>query len=401
MSFDWSSVYAGRAARMDASEIRELLKILEEPDVISFAGGIPDPDLFPVEAFRHAYAAMLGADATAQRALQYAVSEGAIELREWVAGYMGRLGVEATADNILITNGSQQALEFLGRLTLSPADTALVAWPTYLGALQAFNAYEPTYARLDPRGNADAPALPDGVETAKFAYIVPDFANPTGETLTLAERKRVLAAADAAGAMIVEDGAYTELRYEGERQPPLIALDAARAGGIDNCRTVYCGTFSKTLSPGLRVGWIATSTELISKLVLVKQASDLHSAPLNQLAIARVAETAFDAQVERNRDAYRRRRDAMLAALAAELPDGFRWSKPEGGMFVWVEGPEGLDCRELLNVAVRRHKVAFVPGPAFFADGAGQETMRLSFSLAEPAEIEEGVKRLAAAIRSA
>lgn len=398
MPFDWSSVYADRAARMGASEIRELLKLLDQPDVISFAGGIPDPALFPVEAFQHAYGAALGSEASARQALQYSLSDGLPELRAWIAGYMGRLGVACDVDNILVTNGSQQALEFLGRLLLSPGDRALVAWPTYLGALQAFNAYEPEYRRLDPRANA-SPDAAQGGEPAKFAYIVPDFANPTGETLTLAERRRVLEIATAAKAVVIEDGAYTELRYEGERQPPLIALDAEQAGGIDASRVAYCGTFSKTLSPGLRVGWIAASGDLIQKLVLVKQASDLHSAPLNQMAIARVADAAFDAQVDRNRAAYRERRDAMLAALERHLPDGFRWSRPEGGMFVWVEGPSGLDGRALLEQAVRRERVAFVPGQAFFADGSGRETMRLSFSLADPAEIDAGVARLAAAIR--
>jgi len=398
MSFDWSSVYAGRAQRMGASEIRELLKLLEQPDVISFAGGIPDPDLFPIEAFQHAYAAALGAQASAQQALQYSLSDGVLELRAWIVGYMEQLGVPCAPENILITNGSQQGLEFLGRLLLSPGDPALVTWPTYLGALQAFNAYEPTYIRLDPRANADAAEPPAGAESAKFAYVVPDFANPTGDTLTLEERKRVLAVAEAAGAAVIEDAAYTELRYEGERQPSLLALDAEAAGGIDESRVIFCGTFSKTLSPGLRVGWIAAAAPLIQKLVLVKQASDLHSAPLNQIAIARVAAATFDAQVETNQAAYRVRRDAMLAALERHMPDGFNWSRPEGGMFVWVQGPPGLNGRALLERAVMRERVAFVPGQAFFADGSGQECMRLSFSLADPDEIEEGVRRLAAAI---
>ena len=398
MSFDWTTVYADRAKSMGASEIRELLKILEQPDIISFAGGIPDPDLFPLEAFQHAYSAVLGTTASAQQALQYSMSDGSPELRNWITGYMGRIGVACGPQNILITNGSQQGLEFLGRLLLSPADGALVAWPTYLGALQAFNAYEPTYVRLSVRNNAPASELPAGADGAKFAYIVPDFDNPTGRTLTLAERHRVLERAEAAGAVVIEDGAYSELRYEGERLPPLIALDAEKAGGIDNGRVAYCGTFSKTLSPGLRVGWIVAPTDLIEKLVLVKQASDLHSPTLNQMALARVAETTFDAQVDKNRKAYRVRRDAMLAALDRHMPEGFSWSRPEGGMFVWVEGPAGLDGRALLERAVHREKVAFVPGQAFFADGSGAETMRLSFSLADPDEIEEGVARLARAI---
>ncbi len=397
MTINWDEAYASRAGRMGASEIRELLKILEQPDVISFAGGIPDPNLFPVEAFQQGFARALGKPAEAKRALQYSVSEGAIELREWIAGYMKRMGVDCTPANILITCGSQQALEFLGRLFIGPNDPVLVTWPTYLGALQAFNAYEPDYARLDPRANTEIPGPGDGTP-AQFAYVVPDFANPTGETLTLAERKRVLATAAAANAVVIEDGAYSALRYDGEEQPALIAIDSEAEGGIENSRVIYCGTFSKTLSPGLRVGWIVAAEPLIDKLVLVKQASDLHSATLNQMALTYVAETMFDAQVALVRQAYRTRRDAMLASLERHMPAGFKWSKPEGGMFVWMEGPKGLDARKLLDRAVMHDRVAFVPGQAFFADGSGAETMRLSFSLAEPAVIEEGVQRLARAI---
>lgn len=398
MSFDWSSVFAGRAARMGASEIRELLKVLEEPDVISFAGGIPDPDLFPIEAFKTAYNEALSTKDSASRALQYSVSEGAPELKRWIASYMGSRAMPCGPENILITCGSQQGLEFLGRIMLSPGDRALVAWPTYLGALQAFNAYEPEYARLGVRDNAPANERPVEAEKAKFAYIVPDFDNPTGRTLSIDERQRVLERAKASGGAVIEDAAYTELRYEGEAMPSLLALDIQTQGSINQSRVIYCGTFSKTLSPGLRVGWIAASASLIDKLVLVKQASDLHSPTLNQMAVAAVAETNFNAQLDKIRNAYRIRRDAMLSALSRHMPEGFSWSRPEGGMFVWVEGPRGMNGRALLQRAVKREKVAFVPGQAFFADGSGQECMRLSFSLANPDEIEEGVLRLARAI---
>ncbi len=281
---------------------------------------------------------------------------------------------------------------------LSPGDRALVAWPTYLGALQAFNAYEPEYARLGVRDNALANERPVEGEKAKFVYIVPDFDNPTGRTLSIDERKRVLERAKESGGAVIEDAAYTELRYEGEAMPSLLALDMQTQGSINQSRVIYCGTFSKTLSPGLRVGWIAASASLIDKLVLVKQASDLHSPTLNQMAVAAVAETNFNAQLDKIRNAYRIRRDAMLSALSRHMPEGFSWSRPEGGMFVWVEGPRGMNGRALLQRAVKREKVAFVPGQAFFADGSGQECMRLSFSLANPDEIEEGVLRLARAI---
>ena len=208
--------------------------------------------------------------------------------------------------------------------------------------------------------------------------MVPEFANPTGETLTFDERKRVLATAAAANAVVIEDGAYSALRYYGEEQPALIAIDCEAEVGIEHSRVIYCGTFSKILSPGLRVGWIVAAEPLIDKLVLVKQAPDLHSATLNQMGLTYVAETMFDAQVALVRQAYRTRGDAMLASLDRHMPAGFTWNKPEGGMFVWVEGPKGLDARALLDRAVMHDRVAFGPGQAFFADGSGAKTYALA-----------------------
>ena len=316
----WEPRYAARAERMRASEIRELLKLLEQPGIISFAGGIPDPALFPVAEARAAYAAVLADPALAGGGLQYSVSEGYLPLRQWIVRHMGELGVACEQDNIVVTSGSQQALDFLGRLLLSPGDTALVTAPTYLGALQAFSAYEPRYDELRPEdGNRTPspmrrrPAAAGG--RVKFAYVVPDFANPTGETLSLAARERLLDLAAELDIPVVEDAAYTALRFEGEALPPIMALEIARRGGIDNARSIYCGTFSKVLSPGLRVGWIVAPQAMIRRLVLVKQASDLNNSTINQMVMHRLAETAYDAQVERARAHYRCRRDAMLAAL--------------------------------------------------------------------------------------
>lgn len=393
----WDAVLATRAKRMSASEIRELLKLLDQPDIISFAGGIPDADLFPAEAFHAAYSDILGGgDAAA--ALQYSVSEGNIRLRTWLVGEMAKIGVPCSPENILITSGSQQALDYLGKLFLSAGDTALVGWPTYLGALQAFNAYEPNYDRLDPLTNRSAEDYRTAAEKAggsvKFAYLSPDFANPTGQTASLAERNRLLDLARDLECPILEDNAYQSLRYDGDPVPPILALDCERAGGIENTRTIYCGSFSKTLSPGLRLGWVCAATEVISRLVLLKQASDLHTSSLNQEAMARVAETVFEEQVKKIRSVYRQRRDAMLASLKKHMPDGTHWTEPEGGMFIWVKLPEGFDAAELLKKSVETAKVAFVPGRAFFADGSGQNTLRLSFSCTAPEKIEEGVARL-------
>ena len=396
----WEPRYAARAERMRASEIRELLKLLEQPGIISFAGGIPDPALFPVAEARAAYAAVLADAAMAGGGLQYSVSEGYLPLRQWIVGYMGDLGVVCEEDNIVVTSGSQQALDFLGRLLLSPGDTALVTAPTYLGALQAFSAYEPRYDELRPEdGNHTPQSYAQAAAAAgarvKFAYVVPSYANPTGETLSLAAREQLLDLAAELDIPVVEDAAYAALRFESDALPPIMALEVARRGGINNARSIYCGTFSKVLSPGLRVGWIVAPQAMIRRLVLVKQASDLNNSTINQMVMHRLAETAYDPQVERARAHYRCRRDAMLAALKTHMPGGVTWTRPEGGLFVWLRLPDGMDGASLLDRAVKDAGIAFVPGAAFFHDGRGRNTLRLSYSLATEGEIAEGIARLA------
>ncbi|WP_181172251.1 PLP-dependent aminotransferase family protein [Mesorhizobium sp. B2-2-3] len=398
------NLLASRSSRMKASEIRELLKLLDQPDIISFAGGIPDPALFPAEAIRDAYADVLGGG-EAGAALQYQVSEGYLPLRRWIAGQMGKLGVACEEANIFITSGSQQALDYIGKLLLSPGDTALVTWPTYLGALQAFNAYEPRYDRLRPEGGNMTPDAYRAAAAAnggrvKFAYLVPDFANPTGNTLDRQQRAAVLDLAGELDIAIVEDAAYRALRYDGESVPPILALDCARSGGIDKARTLYCGSFSKILSPGMRVGWVCAPRHVVDKLVLMKQASDLHSPSINQMVMHRAAEAVFEAQVEKLIGAYRERRDGLLGALAANMPEGVTWSRPEGGMFVWVTLPEGADATALLARSVKEARVAFVPGNAFYADGTGRNTLRLSFTLADRRAVTEGIPRLAALLKA-
>ncbi len=394
---DWKTLLATRNSRMKASEIREILKLLDQPDIISFAGGIPDPKLFPVEAFQQAYAQALSGD-NAQAALQYSVSEGYVPLREWIRDEMGEVGVPCDIDNILITSGSQQALDYLGKLLISPNDTALVGWPTYLGALGAFNAYEPNYDQLYPNSNRSAA---DYAQTAddkggrvKFAYTSVDFANPTGVTLDGQERENLLNLADDLGIAIIEDAAYQSLRYDGTAVPPILALEIARKGTIDACRTIYTGSFSKTLSPGLRVGWVCAAKPVITQMVLIKQASDLHTPSINQMVINTVARGGFDAHVKTTRNAYRNRRDHMLAALKAHMPDGVEWTHPEGGMFIWLTLPKHIDGTELLAKSLQSARVAFVPGQAFFADRSGANTIRLNFSLADGDVIDEGIMRL-------
>ncbi|CDZ61476.1 PLP-dependent aminotransferase family protein [Neorhizobium galegae] len=401
---DWEHIFATRSSRMRASEIRELLKLLDQPDIISFAGGIPDPALFPDVAFKEAYSDIFSG-AQVNAALQYSVSEGYKPLREWIARDVAKIGIDCTPDNVFITSGSQQALDYLGKLFLSPNDTALVTWPTYLGALSAFNAYEPNYDQLSLNGNRTPEAYRDTAAktggSVKFAYLSADFSNPTGETIDLAARERLLALADELDIAILEDAAYQHLRYDGEAIPPILALDIARRGGIENTRTIYSGSFSKTLAPGLRVGFVVAAMPVIRKLVLMKQAADLHSSTINQIAIEHVASRGFDAQVAKIKSVYSKRRDAMLAALDKYMPKNATWTRPEGGMFVWVTLPEGMDGAELLAKSIATEKVAFVPGRAFYADGSNANTLRMSFSCADEAMIDEGIKRLGRLISNA
>ncbi len=399
---DWHQIFATRNDRMKASEIRELLKLLDQPDIISFAGGIPDPDLFPAEAFQEAFAAALTPEMQVT-ALQYSVSEGYVPLRDWIVKEMACLGIPCTRDNILITSGSQQALDYLGKLLLSPGDTVLVGWPTYLGALGAFNAYEPRYDRLDPETNRSAADYAEaaGEGRVKFAYMSVDFANPTGKTLDAAMRERVIDLADEMDIAVIEDAAYQSLRYEGEALSPVLAREIERKGDINNCRTLYCGSFSKTLAPGLRVGWVCGAQEVISQLVLMKQAADLHSSTINQMAIATVANAQFDSHVAKIKAAYSTRRDRMLEALDAHMPKGVTWTRPEGGMFIWLELPKHIKSADLLEQSLKFERVAFVPGHAFFADGSGTNTLRLSFSRTDEVAIDEGVARLGRLIAAA
>jgi DNA-binding transcriptional MocR family regulator len=398
--------YAGRASRMRASEIREFLKLIDRPGIISFAGGIPDPALFPKDAFAAAYARVLADPVLGRQSLQYSVSEGYLPLRSWIAERMGKRGVACGPDNILITSGSQQALDFLGKLLLSPNDTALVTAPTYLGALQAFNAYEPHYDVIEPEaGNMTPGAYAQAADraggTAKLAYVVPDFANPTGQTMSLPARERLLALAGDLDIPVLEDAAYTELRYQGAALPALAALDCAASGGIERSRVIHIGTFSKVIAPALRIGWIVAATPVIRRLVLVKQAADLHSGSLDQIVMAEVAAETYDAQVRIVCDSYRARRDAMLAALARHMTKGVTWSTPEGGMFIWVTLPSNVDAGALVERAVSTANVAFVPGRAFFTDGRGTNTLRLSFTLPPPQDIATGIERLGALLAEA
>ncbi|USQ94279.1 aminotransferase-like domain-containing protein [Caulobacter sp. RL271] len=390
---EWAARFSDRMSRVRASEIRELLKLLDQPDILSFAGGIPDPGLFPAEQIQAGYDAILADPALSRQALQYSVSEGYLPLRQWIAERMSRDGMPCEPHNIMLTAGSQQALDLVGKLFISPGDTVVVARPTYLGALQAFNGYEPAYRDLPEDALRDPAAadLPHGA----LGYFVPDFANPTGVSLTLEERQAVLALADRLDMTLVEDAAYRELRFVGETTPTLLSLDIARSGGIDNARTLFLGTLSKTLSPALRIGWVCGPKAVIEKLVLLKQGADLHVSTINQMVAHRAVSEGYDQHLHRLRGAYGHKARVILAALERSMPKGVTWSHPEGGMFVWVDLPEGIDGAALLARAIAEERVAFVPGAPFFAEVQTPNAIRLSYSLPTDEQIEEGVARMA------
>lgn len=398
---DWTQRFSDRMSRVRASEIRELLKLLDQPDILSFAGGIPDPSLFPTERLQVAYEAVLADPELSAQALQYSVSEGYLPLRRWIAERMTRAGAPCDENNVLLTAGSQQALDLIGKLFLSPGQTVMVARPTYLGALQAFNAYEPRYLDL-PDGaltnGVDAEALMAGRAPRPLGYFVPDFANPTGQSLTLAEREALLDLAEKLDMTLIEDAAYRDLRFKGEVLPTLLGLDIARSGSIETARTLYCGTFSKTLSPALRMGWVCGPRAVIDKLVLLKQGADLHVSTINQMVTHRAVSEGYEQHLGALRAAYGAKAKTILAALERYMPKGVTWPEPQGGMFIWLRLPEGMDGKVLLEKALAEERVAFVPGEPFFAEVPAANAIRLSYSLPTDAQIEDGVKRLAGLI---
>jgi 2-aminoadipate transaminase len=388
--------------KMGSSVIRELLKLTEQPDIISFAGGLPAPEVFPVKEFQEACNRVL-TDHGAQ-ALQYSTTEGYKPLREMIARHTARYSVPITADNILITSGSQQALDFIGRLFINRGDYIVVESPTYLGALQAWNAYGAQYISVpsDEHG-----MIVDELEAAlrvgpKFIYVLPNFQNPSGSTLALERREKLVELADKYGVPIIEDDPYGQLRYDGEHLPSVVYLDDHfRNDGDGEYRgnVIYLSTFSKLLAPGLRLAWVVAPPNVIQKLVMTKQAADLHTSTFNQQVAYEVGKGGFlDEHVKVIRATYKQRRDVMLEMMDEMFPSEMRWTKPQGGMFLWGMMPEGVDAAEVLKIAVER-KVAFVPGAAFHPNGGGANTMRINFSFSSPDNIREGITRLGATLK--
>jgi 2-aminoadipate transaminase len=392
--------FAARTAGVRRSALREILKVTEMPEIISFAGGLPAPELFPVEELADAAQAVFRDEGAA--ALQYSTSEGHAPLREWVCEYLlETAGLSLAPDQVLIVSGSQQGLDLIAKVLIDPGDSVVCEDPAYLGALQAFRSYQAHVIGLpaDSEGlrvDELRSLLRGAARRPKLLYLVTNFQNPTGTTLSAPRRREIAETAAEFGLPILEDDPYCSLRYEGDRMPALAASPGAR-----DC--LYLGTASKVLAPGLRVAWIAAPDRgVYERLVRAKQACDLHTASFNQRMVANYVRRpgVLAAHIARLCRIYGERRQAMLGALARELPPGSAWTHPRGGLFVWVRLPDTIDTETLLPEALRR-RVAFVPGASFWTNGDVRSTLRLNFSNASPARIETGVRRLAEAIRCA
>lgn len=396
MSTVWDQRYARRVQRMQGSAIRELLKITEQPGTISLAGGLPAGEIFPIEQIAAVTQEILAKKG--RQALQYGATEGYTPLRELLAQQFQQQGLNVSHENILIISGSQQGLDLLGKILLNPGDRVLVESPTYMGALQAFNPYEPEYlsVRSDEEGIVTEELEPALRQQPAFLYAIPTFQNPSGVSFTLERRRQLIELAARYETPIIEDDPYSQLRFEGEQEPSLLALENARQQGDQpyEGNVVLLNTFSKVLTPGLRVAWIVGPAQLIRRLVLAKQGTDLHTSTLNQMIAYELTRAGFlEEHVPHLRQLYRERRNTMLAALEEYFPDYVSWTRPQGGLFLWVTLPENVDTAQLLKDALE-YRVAFVPGSAFHANGGGANTMRLSFSNVDQEQIEQGIMRL-------
>ena len=388
--------YAERMSNLKASEIREILKVTQRPEVISFAGGLPAPELFPIEEIKAVNQLVL--EESGFVALQYTTTEGYLPLREWIANRMNtRLGTSFEADQVLITHGSQQALDLAGKVFLDKGDVVLCESPTYLAAISAFRAYECEFVDVptDDDGMVieDLERILNTVKNVKVIYVIPEFQNPTGKTWSLKRRKRLAEAADRHQIIVIEDNPYGELRFEGESQPSVKSFDVQ---GYVLCT----GTFSKIFCPGYRIGWIAGEKEIIRKFVLAKQGTDLQCNTIAQMEIAKYLELYdIDEHIGKIRDVYRRRRDLAVQVMENEFPTGVTFTRPQGGLFAWVELPDEMNARDVLALSLDQ-KVAFVPGGSFFPNGGHENTLRINFSNMTEDRIVEGLTRLGRILQS-
>lgn len=403
METPWAARFAQRTQNIGSSAIREILKITQLPDVISFAGGLPSPDVFPIEQFSEACEKVL--KESGDKALQYGTTEGYAPLREMICRHSSRYGIEINPDNVLITSGSQQALDLIGKIFINPGDKILVEAPTYLGAIQAWRAYGAEFVQVETDDDGIIPeSLEEGLRTGpKFMYLLPNFQNPTGRTLTLERRKRIIEIADENGVPIIEDDPYGQLRYEGDHIPPVVVLDDNMRGnnhGSYRGNVIYLSTFSKTLAPGIRLAWVIAPPEARLKLVQAKQGTDLHTATFNQIVAFEVAQHGFlDEHIKVIREVYSKRRNLMIEMIEEYFPTEAQFTRPLGGLFLWATLPEAINTEELLATAVE-NKVAYVPGSPFYPNEGGLNTMRLNFSNASEDGIHKGMERLGKVLKT-
>lgn len=394
-SYSFPYTFSQRAQQLTSSTIREILKVTERPEIISFAGGLPAPKGFPVDVMKSAFDRVL--ETNGRSALQYGPTEGYAPLRAWVAEDLKRVGADVSPDEVLIVSGSQQALDMLGKLFIDPGSKVLVEAPSYLGALQSFSLFEPSYEAVptDAGGLIPEALTNERAAGARFIYVLPNFQNPTGLTLNLERRKALVERCAALQVPIIEDDPYGELRYAGEPQPGLLGLGRAAGATV-----IRLGTFSKVLAPGLRLGYIVAPKHIIAKLVQIKQATDLHTASLTQMAVYETVKDGFlTHHLPMVRDLYKEQCGYMLDAMDKHFPTTATWTRPEGGMFIWVTLPTHIDGTQLLARAIQKN-VAFVPGAPFFAGAEPQtNTLRLSFVTVSEEKIREGIAILGKLIK--
>lgn len=392
MMKDLDTVLSSNARNMKRSAIRDLLKVTSIPGMISFAGGFPDPNTFPVTQLKNIMQEVLDEDSFS--ALQYGATEGVNRLREALAIRYQKEGLNVTKENFLITTSSQQAIDLVSKVFLDPKDTLVCGLPSYLGALQSFFAYQacPIGIRKDEELDVVVRALIASGKKPKFIYAIPDFQNPSGITMNKQQRLEVIEVAKKHDLLIVEDSPYREIRFEGKSETMMYALD-------DSNRVITLGTFSKIFVPGFRLGWVIAHPSILDKFVVAKQATDLCAPVFDQCVAARYVERGYlDQNIKTTISNYRNKRDSMLAAFEKYMPQGVSWTKPEGGLFLFMTLPEQYDALDLFNLAIKEN-VAFVTGESFHCDGTGKNTLRINFSYMPEDRAEEGVKRLAAAIK--
>lgn len=389
--------FADRMDGMRASDIREILKVTAQPDVISFAGGLPAPELFPVDDIRTAFNAVM--DEQGRTALQYGETEGWYHLREQIADRIGKKnGIKAKAENILVTAGSQQGLDFCGKLFLNPGDVVLMESPSYLGAINAFNAYQPNFVEVPTDGDGlimeELDRILATTENVKLIYVIPDFQNPSGRTWPMERRKQFMEIINKYEIPVVEDNPYGELRFKGEAMPALKSMDTK---GL----VMYFSTFSKILTPGFRLAWICASPEIMERLSLITQAAVLQTSTLNMMVVSKYLDMFdVDKHIESIRPVYKHRCELMINTMKETFPEEVKFTDPDGGLFTWVEMPDYVNTRDLALKALEQ-KVAFVPGSGFFPNGGNEHCLRLNYSNSTDEKLVDGVRRLAGVIKEA